>query len=498
VVEGIMSKLIIVVENKEDWEPYYPSKEVITFEEYINLPMTKEYENAQVINLCNNYRYQGKGYYCSLFAEAVEHKVIPSIRAINDLSKRSFYSLDIKDIDKKLDNSALDQNSDSADSLVMTIHFGKTALSELSDLARKFFEIFPFPSLQVKFLKEKVWHIESVKYLSFSSLEGVEEDRFAEGLDAFSHKIWRKPRSKKQFRYSLAILTNVDEKMTPSNKGALKNFVKAGKDLGIEVDLITKNDYSRLSEYDALFIRETTSLNHHTYRFSKKAESEGLVVIDDPTSILRCTNKVYLHKILDFNDIATPKTLIIDKDFDAKSVEAQLGYPFVLKIPDGSFSVGVIKIKNADELKEKSSDLFKKSAFLLAQEYMYTDFDWRVGVLNERAIFVCKYFMSKGHWQIYNHGDGKTQSGNFETLPVHKAPKHIVKTATKAANLIGNGLYGVDIKEVNGKAVVIEINDNPNIDAHVEDAYLGEDLYRKVMEEFLRRLEERRVGVGSN
>ena len=52
-----------------------------------------------------------------------------------------------------------------------------------------------------------------------------------------------------------------------------------------------KKDYLRLAEYDALFIREDTSLDDHTYRFSKKAEKEGMVVIDDPNSILKCTNK---------------------------------------------------------------------------------------------------------------------------------------------------------------------------------------------------------------
>jgi len=43
--------------------------------------------------------------------------------------------------------------------------------------------------------------------------------------------------------------------------------------------------------------------------------------------------------------------------------------------------------------------------------------------------------------------------------------------------------------------VIIEVNDNPNIDWGIEDAYLGEDLYRRVMGEFLRRLERKRLGV---
>ena len=35
------------------------------------------------------------------------------------------------------------------------------------------------------------------------------------------------------------------------------------------------------------------TLDHHTYGFSRRAAAEGLLVIDDPDSILKCNNKVY-------------------------------------------------------------------------------------------------------------------------------------------------------------------------------------------------------------
>jgi glutathione synthase/RimK-type ligase-like ATP-grasp enzyme len=60
------------------------------------------------------------------------------------------------------------------------------------------------------------------------------------------------------------------------------------------VEFLERADYGRLLEFDALFIRETTAVNHHTYRFARRAAQDDLVVIDDPQSILRCTNKVWL------------------------------------------------------------------------------------------------------------------------------------------------------------------------------------------------------------
>ncbi|NWG10154.1 hypothetical protein HXY33_00115 [Candidatus Bathyarchaeota archaeon] len=46
--------------------------------------------------------------------------------------------------------------------------------------------------------------------------------------------------------------------------------------------------------------------------------------------------------------------------------------------------------------------------------------------------------------------------------------------------MVGHGLYGVDLKEVNGDYVVVEVNDNPSIYAGQEDLR-DWDLYRKII-----------------
>jgi hypothetical protein len=94
----------------------------------------------------------------------------------------------------------------------------------------------------------------------------------------------------------------------------LENFVQAGRQIGIDVELIGKKDYPRLTEYDALFIRETTAVDHHTYQFAQKAEFAHMPVIDDPNSILKCANKVYLAELLRENEMATPRSEILYRD----------------------------------------------------------------------------------------------------------------------------------------------------------------------------------------
>jgi glutathione synthase/RimK-type ligase-like ATP-grasp enzyme len=214
-----------------------------------------------------------------------------------------------------------------------------------------------------------------------------------------------------------------------------------------------------------------------------------MVVIDDPDSIVKCTNKVYLAELLVANKIPAPRTRILHKQKDLNSV-AELGYPLVLKIPDGSFSRGIYKAENADQLREYTRILFKESDLILAQEYLYTEYDWRIGILNNEPLFACQYFMSPSHWQIVKHGEsGRTIEGAFKTWPISEAPAVVVKAAVNAARLIGAGLYGVDVKFTGKETYIIEINDNPNIESGVEDAVIGDELYKTILAEMIRRIE---------
>ena len=61
--------------------------------------------------------------------------------------------------------------------------------------------------------------------------------------------------------------------------------------------------------------------------------------------------------------------------------------------------------------------------------------------------------------------------------------------AVKSAKLMGEGLYGIDIKMVDEKPMVIEINDNPNIDFGVEDEFYGDLIYSTILNALKSRLD---------
>ncbi len=59
-------------------------------------------------------------------------------------------------------------------------------------------------------------------------------------------------------------------------------------------------------------------------------------------------------------------------------------------------------------------------------------------------------------------------------------PPRLREVALKACSVIGKGLYGVDLKEVNGDYVVVEVNDNPSIYAGYEDSS-DPDIYNRII-----------------
>jgi hypothetical protein len=155
-------------------------------------------------------------------------------------------------------------------------------------------------------------------------------------------------------------------------------------------------------------------------------------------------------------------------------------------------------VKDRAELQVQLDAFFKSSQLVVAQAFVPSEFDWRIGVLAGRALYACRYFMASGHWQIIQHREGaRRRYGRVETLPVEWAPEEARRLAMKVATLIGDGLYGVDIKEVDGRFIVIEVNDNPSIEAGVEDEILKDGLYVAIMQHFRDRLDGRGARDGA-
>jgi glutathione synthase/RimK-type ligase-like ATP-grasp enzyme len=484
--------IFFVVSNPQDWTIDIPGVAIIPAQAYLLDPAYGDIASARVINLCRSYHYQSEGYYVSLLAEARGHRPLPGVGATKDLHAANL----VQDTGDKLGSLTECSFALTAEEVVdLDIYFGREPRRQCPHLSEYLFSLLQTTVLHARFERANGrWLLCSLYAGKANDIPLHHREFAAQAARDYLKEQKIRGHAPAAEAPSIAILHEPERNETPSNAQALRKFREAAELLGMTTELVTQRDGRRLADYDALFIRATTNVDNYTYRLSRQAADAGLVVIDDPDSILRCTNKIYLNELLARHHVPTPKTLVVHRG-NVEQIVAALGLPCILKQPDGAFSLGVVKVETESELQEQVERMLADSELVLAQEFLPTEYDWRVGVLDRRPLFVCKYYMAPGHWQIIKHEPQRMSEGRTEALSVGEAPDEVVHIALQAANLIGDGFYGVDLKQVGAQVYVIEINDNPNVDAGNEDAVLSDALYREVMGVFRKRIES---GKGSN
>ncbi len=485
-----MTGWVVLVDHARDFPNADTPHKVITTSDYLARPkLFAGPGRPKIINLSRSYNYQSKGYYASLLAEARGHRIIPTVETMLELRELKLYEQALPDLEEALTAAATKARAAEKEPFDLLFCFGLSRDPRFEAFGRLLFDWYRCPALEVSISPGKHWKIDRLKARPLAKLAPADAEFCRLALQQHTQRDWRNPRTRATAKYSLAVLHDPTEAMPPSSAETLRYFQRFAERHSVEIELLTRRQLAELAEYDGLFIRATTSINDYTYRFARRALQEGMPVIDDPASMIRCTNKVYLHELMEAHGIPIPTTVMLADKEDLVKAEKKLGWPMVVKIPDGSFSRGVHKVDDFSALKTLTDKLFEDTDLLLAQKYMPTDFDWRVGVLDGEPLFVCQYQMARGHWQIIKHGPNGAKEGGFRTLPLNEAPPRVIAIALKAARAIGAGLYGVDLKESGDTVVVIEVNDNPNLEHGVEDLVAKEEIWLRILQWFIKRID---------
>jgi glutathione synthase/RimK-type ligase-like ATP-grasp enzyme len=479
-----MTGWVILVDQPKDLPNAETPHKVITTSEYLARPRLFDVGRPKLVNLARSYAYQSKGYYASLLAEARGHRVVPTVETM-------LYEHALPELEDELNRCARRADFQLEGELKLLVCFGIARDTRFESFGRLLFDWFRCPALEV-IVEPGVWlSIERIRPRNITRLGNGEGVFLREALHQHTKREWRDPKARTVAKYDLAVLYDPNEKMAPSSPASIKHLARIAEKLSVDVEPITRRQLAELAEYDGLFIRETTSIDNHTYRFARRAWQEGMPVIDDPISMIRCTNKVFLMELLGSNQVPTPPTMMLADAADLPKAMDELGLPLVVKIPDGSFSRGVHKVHNAEEFKRIADELFEETDLILAQKFLPTEFDWRVGVLSGEPLFVCQYRMARGHWQIVKHRpDGSSREGGFRTFEIDQAPPELIDIAARAARPIGDGFYGVDIKQTDNGFVVMEVNDNPNLEHGIEDQVGKDEIWIRLLRWFIERFEQ--------
>ncbi|MDA0746705.1 MAG: RimK family alpha-L-glutamate ligase [bacterium] len=256
--------------------------------------------------------------------------------------------------------------------------------------------------------------------------------------------------------------------------GALMRLGQVAQRLGHRLDVLFRPDMYKIPQYDALLIRALTDPLNSAYVASRLAHLHGLRVIDDPDSIVICCDKVNMYRHLMQANVPMPETVFLNEpEVTLERAEAllqSLGDPLVLKAPNSSFSRYVEKASTAQEFVRVSKRFFRRADRLVVQKFVRSSFDWRVGLLGGEPLYVCRYTIPKKSWKIvtYTESEGVVY-GRVQGFDLDRVPPGLLDTAKEAGAAIGNGLYGVDLKQDGDDFYVIEVNDNPTIERGEED-----------------------------
>jgi glutathione synthase/RimK-type ligase-like ATP-grasp enzyme len=281
----------------------------------------------------------------------------------------------------------------------------------------------------------------------------------------------------------------VDRKTLSSAEqlNALIRCRDVAEELGHSAEFLFPVDIRKIPAMDALFIRARTDPLNVTYVASRMAESYGIPVIDDPSSIQICSDKINMYSHLQKNGVRLPRTLFLSKrdltPVRVRDIFDEIGTPLILKEPSTSFSLRVEKVADAGEFMQVARRFIRLSDWIVVQQFVESRFDWRVGTLDGELLYVCKYTIPDATFKIQASVNGHVVYCTVESIPENQAPPQVIRLGIEAAKAIGSGLYGVDLKTSNGDCYVIEVNDNPSLEGGEDVCY--PDVYEKIITHLL-------------
>jgi glutathione synthase/RimK-type ligase-like ATP-grasp enzyme/gamma-glutamyl:cysteine ligase YbdK (ATP-grasp superfamily) len=518
-------RVLVVVTERSDAEGFSDAL-VSTAQGYIESGEANADPRTFVVNLCRTLGYGSDGYYVSLLADARGQPVLPRLETsaglaepysrFRALQEAGIPTLDAAEMAVRWRRAGIAWNEDEethrglgplplirehgvcrpaeADEVAEIVAcLGTTNDARFSAVAAGVYQVWPAPLLRIRVvLEESHWKVAGVAPASPESITPEQRQQLVSVVTGDMQALRRGTADdddRDAIRASIAVLLDPSDPFCASSPETIDRLERVAAAMNVHVARIDGSELRRLPEYDALFIRSLTGVTLPSFQFALRAEALDMPVIDDSQSIIRCSNKVFLEELLRREGVPLPRTRIVTQHSPWSALE-ELGLPFVIKSPDGSFSAGVHKITSREDYETRARELLAHSPLLIAQEWLPTDFDWRVTVLDGRLLFAARYYMARGHWQIRTEEGGVERYGLVEAVPQGEAPDAVIDIALRAARLIGNGMYGVDLKETERGPVVIEVNDNPNLDAGYEDAADGDAIYHDIIRCFLRRIEE--------
>lgn len=209
----------------------------------------------------------------------------------------------------------------------------------------------------------------------------------------------------------------------------------------------------------------------------RQFEQSGVPCVNTSESINIVRDKLRTGQILAQHNIPTPKTMMVRYPIDLSLVEAQIGFPCVVKLVTGSYGEGVYlceKKRDYKKLMEFIDTLGANKKTMIVQEYLgeRVGEDLRVLVVGGKVLGAMKRTAPEGDFRA-----NITNGGTGERYEVTEEIEYLARETAKVLNL---DIAGVDLLFDSRGFRVCEANSNPGFSGF--EKYCGIDVADAITE----------------
>ena len=231
-----------------------------------------------------------------------------------------------------------------------------------------------------------------------------------------------------------------------------------------------------------IFVRGTPTKDSHLDLISE-FERLGYCCVNNRTTINICADKYRKYVRLKDYGLTQPKTVLIPNkdmiDFSLESLDTR--FPIIMKTLRGSKGIGVLFIESKRALDAIVQLVYKteEDSDLLIQEYIKTDFDVRVIVLDGRIVATMQRDVVEGDFRSNYSQGGKVKSYKLTSMEE--------KECLLAAKAVDGIFTAVDFIPARNRErsppYILEVNSSPGTDG-IEEAN-NVNIAKEVLTHFL-------------
>ncbi len=224
-----------------------------------------------------------------------------------------------------------------------------------------------------------------------------------------------------------------------------------------EFKVVYNNEY--LIKPDYVIPRIGSSVTHYGSAVVRHFEQDGVKVLNGSDGILKSRDKFRCLQLLSAQGIKVPTTYFSnDLHFAERIVEKELGYPFVIKVLEGTQGEGVYLVKDEIEAKKFFDHFSEIETKILLQEYIseFSGKDIRAFVVGNKVVATMMRIAAGEEFRSNIHRGGK---GEVVKLTLKEE-----EMALRAVKTLGLKVAGVDILRSKNGPMVIEVNSSPGLE----------------------------------